>query len=265
MRVTNLAIWIGVLMSLILAVIASSGFAAPAPPEAPPASQFAPAADLVEQIEYYLKRLDEAVATEEDYKDCVERIAKDTDTLTVIALSLGLHDADNPYKAAAPAIIKAARDLAAAKDYPTAKAAVAGVQKAAADKSGDPAGLKWEKVASLKQLMLAVPVINTQLKRNARLRRPKSDGPKAAGRAAVIAVIGQAALYHSGDTEKPDLAEEWYKYCIQMRDAAAEVNGAAHRADKAAARETITKLAKSCDDCHTVFHQAALGKGDVEE
>jgi hypothetical protein len=271
MNWTRTTAWMALLMAAVVSIVVATGTWALAaePPQAPPVSRFAPADDLVDQVKYYLKRLDEAVASEEDYKDYVERIAKDADTLTVIALALGLHDTENQYKAAAPAMIKATTQLAAAKDYATAKAAVAIVQKAAAEKSAGAAALKWEKVASLKQIMLAVPVINTQLKRNARFRRPKGDGPKAAGRSAVIAAIGQASLYHSGDTEKPNLATEWYKYCIQMRDAAAEMNAVAHRADqpdaKTAARAAITKLAKSCDDCHTVFHQAALGKEDVEE
>jgi len=267
MNLTRWTTWMVLLAAFVWSVVAGGAFAAPtaAPPKAPPVSQFAPAEDLADQVDYYLKRLDQAVATEEDYQDFVERIAKDSDTLVVIALSLGLHDKDNRYKKAAPAVIKAAGQLAAAKDYATAKAAVSSIRRVATEKSADAAALKWEKVASLKQLMLAVPVINTQLKRNAKLRRPRRDGPKAAGRSAVIAAIGQASLYHSGDTEKPELAEQWYKYCVQMRDAAAELNGAAHRADKAAAAKAVEKLAQSCDDCHTVFHQEALGKEDVEE
>lgn len=271
MNSTRTTGWMVFLAATAAILVAGNGRAVSAaePPQAPPVSQFAPAEDLVGQVEYYLKRLDEAVATEEDYKEYVERIAKDADTLAVIALALGLHDTDNQYKGAAPGLVKATTQLAAAKDYATAKAAVAAVKTAATAKPADVVPLKWEKVASLKQLMLAVPVINTQLKRNARFRRPKGDGPKAAGRSAVIAAIGQASLYHSADTEKPNLAEEWFKYCIQMRDAAAEMNGVAHRAAepdaKTAARAAITKLSKSCDDCHTVFHQAALGKGDVEE
>jgi hypothetical protein len=261
-----MAAWM-VLLVVVLAVAVGNACAAPAPepPKSPPASQFAPADDLVGQVEYYLGRLDEAVANEADYKEYVERIAKDADTLAVIALTLGLHDTDNPYKTAAPAMIEATTQLAAAKDYASAKAAVDAVKKAAAEKTAAAAPLQWQKVATLKQIMLAVPVINTQLKRNVRLRRPKTDGPKAAGRSAALAAIAQASLYHSGETEKPQLADQWFKHCIQMREAAAEVNGAAHKTDKAAAREALAKLAKSCDDCHTVFHQAALGKGDVEE
>ena len=189
--------------------------------------------------------------------------AKDSNTLIVIALTLGTHDTDNQYKKAAPAIIKASQELAKTKGYAATKAAVAGVKKAVDTKTGDSAGLKWQKAASLEQIMLAVPAINTQLKRNIKLRRPKRDGPKAAGRSAVIAAIGQASLYHSDDTTKPELAKEWYKYCQQMRSAASEVNAAAHAGDKKIAKAAMKKLQQSCDDCHTIFHQEALGKEDA--
>ena len=257
--------WLVLLAAMVLFVATSGAIAADTPPEAPPVSKFAPAKDLAKQVKYYMKRLEAAVETKEDYKDFVERIAKDSNTLTAIALSLGLHDTDNPYKKSAPAIIKASQELAAAKDYDAAKAAVANVKKAVDSKSADTAKLKWEKVASLEQLMLAVPAVNTQLKRNMKLRRPKRDGPKASGRAAVIAVIGQASLYHSADTSKPELVKQWYKYCEEMRDAAAEVGDVARRGDKAASRKVMAKLAESCDNCHKVFHPEAIGKEDAEE
>ncbi|MBN1590515.1 MAG: cytochrome c [Pirellulales bacterium] len=256
--------WIILLAVAVPSVLVDGARAAEAPPKAPPTSQFAPAEDLATQVDYYLKRLDQAVATEEDYKDFVERIGKDSNTLIVIALTLGLHDTDNAYKAAAPAMIEASRQLAATKDYAAAKAGVEAVKKAVGSKTGDSSTLKWEKKADLKQLMLAVPGINTQLKRNAKLRRPKRDGPKAAGRAAAIGAIGQASLYHSADTTKPELADQWYKYCEEMRDAAAEVNAAAHKGDKKAARAAIQKLTESCDHCHDVFAPEAKEKAQAE-
>ncbi|HLA83539.1 MAG TPA: hypothetical protein VJL29_01990 [Thermoguttaceae bacterium] len=259
----NSTTWI-VLLAIVVLTGAATEALAQAPPEAPPVSKYAPAKDLAEQVDYYVGRLEESVASPEDYKDYAERLAKDANTLTVIALALGLHDENSRYKAAAPAIIKASRQLGEAKDYASAKKAVEEVKKSISAKD-DPAALKWEKVAVLRQLMLAVPAVNTQLKRNIKLRRPKKDAPKAAGRAAVIAVIGQSSLYHSGDTTKPELAAQWYKYCEEMRDAAAEVNKATQQVDKPAARKGMQKLQESCDHCHKVFHEAALGKQDVVE
>jgi len=257
--------WIIVLMAMVSVTYADGPTVAPPPPKAPPVSKFAPADGLVGQVDYYVKRLEKVVATEEDYKDLVERIAKDSNTLIVIALSLGLHDTDNPYKKAAPAMIEAAGKLAAAKSYAEAKAAVAAVKRATKAKPPGSSKLKWEKVASLKQLMLAVPVINTDLKRNIKPSRLKRRGPKAAGRAAALAAIAQASMYNSGDTKKPELAKEWYKYCEEMRGAAAQVNGVARRADKKAVRPAMEKLAKSCDHCHEVFDKEALEKAKAQK
>ena len=85
--------------------------------------------------------------------------------MAVLALVLGLHDQDNKYKAAAPALLKASQKLAATKDFASAAAAVAAVKAATTDTSGSLAELKWEKVASMPELMKQVPLVNTKLKR----------------------------------------------------------------------------------------------------
>ena len=97
---------------------------APEPPAPPEVSTFAPAEDLVGQVEYYVERLSDAVESEEAYSDSVEKVAKDANTLIVIALALGLHDEDNKHKGVAPLLVKQARELAATKDHASAKAAV---------------------------------------------------------------------------------------------------------------------------------------------
>jgi hypothetical protein len=257
--------WMILLVAMAFPALADGPTTTPAPPKAPPVSKFAPAQDLAHQVDYYVKRLEKSVATEEDYKDLVERIAKDSNTFIVIALTLGMHDKDNPYKKAAPAMIEAASKLAAAKNYAEAKAGVAAVKKATKAKSAGTSKLRWEKSASLKQLMLAVPTINADLKRKIKLRRPKRDAPMAAEYSATLAAIAQASMYNSGDTKKPELAEKWYKFCEEMRDAAAEVNGIAHRVDKKAVRPAVEKLAKSCDHCHEVFDKEALEKAKAQQ
>ena len=77
----------------------------------------------------YLKDLGDAVASEQAYKDDQEKVAKYSNTLIVIALALGMHDQENKYKAAAPAMVKAAQDLAGAKDYAAAKKAVEALRR----------------------------------------------------------------------------------------------------------------------------------------
>ena len=208
-----------------LACIVATGPAAAAPP-APPVSTFAPAADLVQQLDAYVNDLDETVASEAEYKDSEEKVVKEANTLILIALALGLHDTDNKdnkYKTAAPAIIKAAKDLAAANNYAAAKAGVAAL-KAAMQGQGAGGGLKWEKVASLEQLMKQVPVINTKLKM--KLARLSAKNVKdTAGYSAVLAVIAQGSIADTSRAKSDAQVQQWQEFCVEMRDSAGAEQG----------------------------------------
>jgi len=241
---------------------------------APPVSTFAPAADVAAQWASYVESLEEAVESEEEYNDSVERIAKDANTLILLALALGIHDTDNPdnpYKAAAPAMVKAAQQLAVAADYAAAKAGVEAVKASASATDGDPSALQWDKLASLPELMKAVPLIHNRIKRYMRSEdRLKKAAGQLAGEAAVIAVIAQGSIANAEDTDLPDEADKWHAYCVQMRDAAADVNAKLRAFDQAGGADAfeavdaaMKDLAQSCDDCHAVFHEEELGK--IEE
>jgi hypothetical protein len=246
-------------VSIVALVAAYNGPAVAAPPPAPKVSSFAPADDLVGQTDEYVKDLTESVASEQDYKDAQEKVAKQSNTLILMALALGLHDTDNQYKAAAPALFKAAGQLAAAKDYAAAKAGVAAV-KAALESKGNATELKWEKAASLEQLMKQVPLVNTKLKRFLKGPRFLKNAKETAGYTAVLGTIAEGAMADTSRAKTPAEVDQWYQFSGQMRDHAAEVNAAIHAKDRAAAEKAMKKLAQSCDDCHTVFHKAALGK-----
>ncbi len=224
------------------------------PPAAPNVSTFAPAEDLVGQVAYYVERLDEAVASEQDYNDSLEKISKDANTLIVVALALGLHDEANQHRAAAPTLMKSAQDLAATKDFASAKAAVEAVKAAAASQEPAPVELKWEKVAELPELMKQVPLLNTRLKRYVRGSRFKSKAQQTAGSSAVIAAIAQGTMADTGATNGPEQIRQWYGFSTQMRDAAAAVNAAIHALDEEATAAAMQDLAQSCEDCHAVFH-----------
>ncbi len=132
---------------------------------APPrVSTFAPAEDLANQADSYIKYLEEAVASEEEYGYDVDKIAKQSNTLAVIALAIGLNDQPSKYTQQAGALMKAAQAVAAAKDYASAKRAVAELRSAADGKVQANVALKWEKVAALRELMLQVPVVNQKLR-----------------------------------------------------------------------------------------------------
>lgn len=235
--------------------------------DAPAASTFAPAKDLASQVSGYVDDLEKSIADKADFEDSKVKIARDASTLSVIALTLGVHDKDSKYQKAAPALLKACQETANATDYDAAKAGIDAIKKAVGDASGDPSGMKWEKVASLKELMEAVPLINTKLKRYVRGKRLKSKAEDTQGYTAVIAAIAQASISNADETEKPTEVEAWEKFCCQMRDAATKTNKAIGTEDEAKVEKAMEELQKSCDDCHEVFHKTAATEAatDSEE
>ena len=176
-------------------------------PAAPKVSTFAPAKDLAVQVDYYVERLEKAVESESEYKDSADKVVKDANTLSVLALALGLNDQDSNYKKAAPALVKAAQKLAAAKDLATAKAGVAAVKEALGS-SGDASSMKWEKVASLEALMGQVPLVNARLKRNTASARFAKMAKDNAGESATLAAIAQASMANADDVKKAGEAEK---------------------------------------------------------
>jgi len=216
-------------------------------------------------VDYFVERLTEAVETEEEYNDAQDQITKDANTLILLALALGLHDQDNRLKAGARTLLKAAQDAATAADFAAAKAAVEAVVAATKSDAGSDAELKWEKAASLPALMKQVPTVNTKLKRYIKGTRFESKAQDTAGYSATIAVIGQGSIPNVDETEKPDEAEKWQQFCLEMRDAAGALNAAIHAQDRAAADVAMDALQKSCDTCHAVFHEEEVGTTGEEE
>lgn len=251
--------WWLTMASLVAAclMVGTSVVAADAPPmpPVPKVSTFAPAEDLANQVDQYIGDLAKMVATEDEYKDSQERIANDSNTLVVIALTLGLHDQDSKYKPIAGTLMKAAQELAAATDYALAKKGVDGLKKAAESKDATAGELKWQKVASLPALMKEVPLINTKLKRLVKGANFKKKAKDTAGGSAAIAAIAQGSMADISEAKDADQVKQWYVYSAAMRDHAGAVNAAIHKADEPAAAEAMKNLAQSCEDCHAVFHK----------
>ena len=79
------ALWV----VLVSAFVAGAKFAAE-PPAPPKVSTFAPAGDLLAQVEYYKKRMKDAVASEADFDEAKQaRVKKDANTLAVLASAFG--------------------------------------------------------------------------------------------------------------------------------------------------------------------------------
>jgi cytochrome c556 len=202
------------------------------------------------------------LANKDDFDDAAKaRVKKDANTLAALALTLGLHDADHRLKSSAPALLKAAQKLAAADEYEAAQSAFQTV-KAAATRNGSAAAgtndsLKWARVASLRQLMQQVPVVNAALRRgvNADVQRFKKLQPQLAGQSATLAAIAQTIAVDTTAVKKPADSAKWYQFTTEMRDAAGAVNQAVHGGDQPAATIAMTRLAKSCEACHAVFRK----------
>jgi len=224
-----------------------------------------PAADLDEQVDFYIKELDkslEDLATSKDFAADADALARDGNTLILIALALGMSE-DGKYKAAAPEIIKAAQAVADAKDLAAAKAAVAAVKAALAKKSTDK--LEWKKMAKMAPVMkLAVPRINTGMTRYIRTEATLKRGiPNVAGATAALAVIAQGVKPNFDETIKPDNEEEWVKLSKDFRDLALKANAAIHGFEKGsvtfdAFKDALAAMKESCEHCHAVFTEGVI-------
>jgi hypothetical protein len=216
-------------------------------------STFAPSGDLERQADKFIDAMKNTVASQEEYNDSEGKIGRDSNTLVVIALALGLHDKENKYKDKASALLKAAQAVAATKDYASAKKAVAELEKVAeGDGKGGPA-LKWEKVAALPDLMKQVPMVNTKLKLCVTTSNFKKKAKDGAGYSAVIAAIAQGTIADTSATKNAEQVLQWRKFSTAMRDHAGAVNAAIRKADKPATDKALKKLNQSCEDCHAVF------------
>jgi len=263
----------------------AGGVLAAGPPAAPKVSTFAPAKDVAAQIEFYLKRIDEAVVSEEEYRGFETRVPGDANTLVLLALAAGLHDEEIDYKAAAPALIKAAQELAKAaaftepppgtqtppaemaKRYAAVKAGAAALKKAAETKGGDVAALKWTKSADLVELMKQVPKVYNTLNRNLKAKDPKrftKNVNKSAGDATTLAVIAHGSIVDTSAVKKPADEATWFKLCVEMRDLCVTLNKTIRAGKQADAVNLAVTLHQNCLDCHKVFNPAATEKMEKE-
>jgi len=252
-RMTRLQLSLGFLVAAVLAGSPAS-ISASDDAAVPKFSTFASADDLAAEVKILITDLEKAVVNKGEYEDqVVGRFTRDGNTITLIAIALGLHDQDSPLKPHAKAIAAAARKLAAAKDFAATKQAVADL-KAAVNGQGTGTGeLKWGKVATLECLMKdEVPPINTKIKNG--LRRFSKRAGEVAANAAAMALIAENAKLYIADTKKPSEGKKWTEFAGQMRAAAIDLAAKAHAGDEAGAKAAMENLTQSCHDCHKVFH-----------
>jgi len=223
-------------------------------------SEFAPAEDLINQIKYFIDRLDQSLASKDAYDDAAQsRVAKEADTVAVLALGLSLYDGKHPLSGSTGHLLAAAEALSkAGADYAAARKALDELKAAAAGKTTGPDATTpgWEPIAPLGLLMKEVPIVQSSMKRSLQSERFKTQAKQAAATAATLAMIAQAVAADDSAFKQPEQRQKWRDECIEMRDAAGAVNRAVHAGDPEAAQKAVGRLSQSCVGCHNDFRRA---------
>lgn len=239
----------------VLAVSVTTAFTADPPAPAKP-STYAPAKDLIEQVTFFLDRIETDLEDKDAYeREVQERVEKDANTLAAIAAILHAHDSEHDKQAAAGVLILPAKELAKnVKDHAKATEAFKKVQTAMEVTSGGGAAEpKLTDVADLVQLMKQVPIVNNSVRSGVtgpRFARLKEKTAQAASTLAAIAEVSAYDESYVGDDEEKAL---WMKICFEMRDASAAVAKATRAGDQETAKKELDRLVKTCDDCHLKF------------
>lgn len=226
------------------------------PPEAPKVSEFAKAADLVEQLNFYVESLTETAADAGAYDDdAKDKVNMEANTLVTIAMALGLHDEENRYRTNATAIANAAKAVAQSRaDHTQAKDAVAKLRATVEQQTANDGTInEWKKLAALGALMKQVPIIDARIQRSVSPRRFSSRGKNALGDLATLAVIAQAAMYDTHEVKDEADLPAWYEYCASLRDSAKDMAAGIRANDLEGTSAAAERMLMSCDNCHADF------------
>ena len=188
------------------------------------------AADLERSFDLYLKKLErdlEDLGMNPNFSDGVESFYRDSNTLALLALAIGLSSEDSPRKKAMPEVLSATIAASGVKNLEEARASVAAIQKAL-DSEGDLSALKWEKVARLEPIMKkALPSITTEIKRLSRSEKTltrSNNLEKVIGDAATLVVISVGCRPNVDETLAPTEKELWESYCDRLYSTARDLN-----------------------------------------
>lgn len=216
-----------------------------------PISQYASADDLAKLIGEYGERVGEATVSAEEFEAKGSRMVRDARTVAVLATALGMSDQDHALKAAAPAIVAAAKKAAEAKELPAAKAADEELKKALAGEATSTDALSFENTKALGQLMKQVSFVHTRLKRN--VKKLDRYQEQSALDATLLAVIGQAIDADTHEVKDPAQTPDWHKYAAEMRDSFAELSAKVKAGDTAGIESAMKRVQDNCDACHHTF------------
>lgn len=209
-----------------------------------------------------LKRDVEDLELIPSFEDGSVGLYRDANALAAVALTLGTSAEDSPAKAAAPALLEAAKAAASAKNLEEAQAAMKAVETARKSESSTD-GLRWEKVVSLRPLMKnAVPALTTEMKRLGRNEKTfarRGNAKKTIDNSTVLVAIALACRENVDETLAPEEDELWREYCERLAAAANDYNGkanaaAAGKGDFAETTAALKAVEATCNaTCHEKF------------
>jgi cytochrome c556 len=208
------------------------------------------------QVDYHVGRIAKSLENSQRYSVATQsRVGKDASVLVVLFMTLGMHDEDSAIKASAPRLVELAEELVnVSSDFAKSKAAYDALVSAMNGGATGGKPLAWEPRYQLGLLMKQVTTIHSRLKRHTRreatLAKQKEE---AAGQAAVLAAIGQAALVDTHEVKDESMLGDWYKYAAEMREAAGAVGQSIVKDDFASVTANMQRLQKNCDACHEEF------------
>ncbi len=249
--------------AVVVAGAASGGLFAQAPadqaaPAAVPLSKIAPVKDLMAQKDYFMGRLSDDVSDKGAYSDAMQdRLLRDASVMSVILQGFGMHDTDNPLKAAAPALrAQVAALIEKRGDFDAAKAEFDKLDEGVKNPKAGEGAVSWDQHAELGQLMKQVSTYNTRLRRGtseAQFNDRLKDTEEAS---AIIALVGQSILSDTHMVENKADTAKWYEYAVKLRDLAGEINAAVAAKDQARAAAAYGKLyPDNCNACHESFRK----------
>lgn len=212
-----------------------------------------------------LKRDVEDLELIPSFEDGCVGLYRDANALAAVALALGMSTENSPAKAAASALLKAARAAASAKNLEEAQAAMKAVEAARTSRGATDA-LRWEKVVALRPLMKnAVPALTTEMKRLGRNEKTflrRGNAKKVVDNATVLAAVAIACRENVDETLAPEEDELWRGYCERLADAANDYIEKANAvvAGKGDFAETTAAMKAIEATCNTTCHEKFGGK-----
>lgn len=223
-------------------------------------SAFAPVKEAEAQLKYFIEKIGKDLADKEDFGEAEQqRVGLDASTVSVLALTLGMHDQKTKYQPIASQLIELSAAVAEnSEDYDSAKDAHAALMKAFANpvkpEKPQPVALD-EPVADLAMLMKQVPIVNAGLRKGVddKRRFARNAQKRTAPRAVTLAAIANASMMDTNYCGDEDDEKAWKAICADMRDACADVYKALMKKDQAAAKKANQRVVETCDACHEKF------------